>query len=173
MVGDDGEKSADAGVACAWGKALVVVKAGDLFAAVDNPSELVLFESRIFVVLTVEDRKDLERSAISRARDGIAENGAGGKMKEAGFDHWNSPNTGATNSSGRTGLPGGARYDGGGGFFWVAGDEGWWWSSSADSWDASSAHARVLLKSSEDITNPAFTYAKNKGYSVRCVRDTE
>ena len=86
VCGDDGEKSADAGVACAWGKALVVVKAGDLFAAVDNPSELVLFESRIFVVLAVEDRKDLERSAISRAKDGIAENGAGGKGVVFGSD---------------------------------------------------------------------------------------
>ena len=71
------------------------------------------------------------------------ENGAGGKMKEAGFDHWNSPNTGATNSSGWTGLPGGQRWDGGGGFFWTAGDEGCWWSSSADPWETSTAHARV------------------------------
>tara|TARA_B110000003_G_scaffold45933_3_gene43969 strand:- start:47880 stop:48824 length:945 start_codon:yes stop_codon:yes gene_type:complete len=101
------------------------------------------------------------------------ENGAGGKMKEAGFDHWNSPNTGATNSSGWTGLPGGSRFDGGGGFFWTAGDEGLWWSSSADPWETSTAHARILLNNSEDITEPTDTYEKNKGYSVRCVRDAE
>jgi uncharacterized protein (TIGR02145 family) len=34
---------------------------------------------------------------------------AGGKMKEVGISHWNTPNTGATNSSGFTGLPGGYR----------------------------------------------------------------
>ncbi len=37
------------------------------------------------------------------------ENVAGGKVKESGTAHWASPNTGATNETGFTGLPGGAR----------------------------------------------------------------
>ena len=53
---------------------------------------------------------------------------AGGKMKETGTTHWNSPNTGATNESGFTALPGGRR-DSSNGAFSNVGYYGYWWSA--------------------------------------------
>ena len=51
---------------------------------------------------------------------------AGGKMKEKGNSHWNLPNTGATNESGFTGLPGGGRdYSGN---FYILQNTGIFWS---------------------------------------------
>ena len=91
---------------------------------------------------------------------------AGGKLKEAGTSHWSSPNTGATNSSGFTALPGGYRLNNGGSFYDV-GTNGNWWSSTA--YGASNAWNRAL--------NYYFAYAyryynnKQYGFSVRCVRD--
>jgi len=55
---------------------------------------------------------------------------AGGKMKETGTQHWNSPNTGATNESGFTGLPGGYRYYIMGSSFWEAGNVAYFWTST-------------------------------------------
>lgn len=54
----------------------------------------------------------------------------GGALKEAGTDHWLSPNTGATNTTGFTALPGG--YRGGNGEFPIQnlGSFGLWWSST-------------------------------------------
>ena len=91
--------------------------------------------------------------------DGVA----GGKMKEAGYDHWNSPNTGATNSSGFNGLPGGCRYSGG---FSDNGDYGFLWSTSES---GSNSWLRLLNVFNDDF----FLYFDylSYGFSARCVQD--
>ena len=90
---------------------------------------------------------------------------AGGKMKETGTTHWNSPNTGATNSSGFTALPGGYRSTNGG--FYDRGSFGIWWSateySSASAWD------RKLGYDTDGVDRDG--RSKEDGFSVRCVRD--
>jgi uncharacterized protein (TIGR02145 family) len=88
---------------------------------------------------------------------------AGGKMKEAGYDHWNSPNIGATNSSSWTGLPGGYRYSGG---FFNNGNFGFWWSASES---GSYSWIRYLYNIYGNVDrNPNVRY---DGFSARCVRD--
>ena len=88
---------------------------------------------------------------------------AGGKMKEAGYDHWSSANIGATNSSGWTGLPGGYRYSGG---FDNLGVNGLWWSASES---GSNSWGRVLYSNLGNIFRGSnYRYI---GLSARCVRD--
>ncbi|MFH1050850.1 MAG: FISUMP domain-containing protein [bacterium] len=90
---------------------------------------------------------------------------AGGKLKEAGTTHWNSPNTGATNESGFTALPGGACATNGN-----SGDNGihgnWWVLNKKFSnnkiWSFYLNYKSVSIKS--------FDF-KDMGFSVRCVKD--
>jgi uncharacterized protein (TIGR02145 family) len=88
---------------------------------------------------------------------------AGGKLKESGTTHWNSPNEGANNSSGFTGLPGGSRSD----LFHSLGDGARWWSSSE--YDLTNAWA--LSVSYTSASTFWYNYTKRHGYSVRCIRD--
>jgi uncharacterized protein (TIGR02145 family) len=90
---------------------------------------------------------------------------AGGKMKETGTTYWNSPNTGATNSSGFTALPGGGRNTNGS--FSGVGNEGYWWSSSEIG--ASGAWNRSLYYGSAQVYR--YSYGKSSGFSVRCLKD--
>lgn len=55
---------------------------------------------------------------------------AGGKLKETGTAHWSSPNTGASNITGFTALPGGIRSNGGS--FLYLGLYGYWLTSVSD-----------------------------------------
>lgn len=90
---------------------------------------------------------------------------AGGKMKSTGTTIWLSPNTGATNSSGFTGLPGGYRnYDG---TFKDTGGLGNWWSSSE--FDRSIAWYRFL--NYDNARTDRKIHVGRSGFSVRCLRD--
>ena len=91
---------------------------------------------------------------------------AGGKMKEAGLDHWNSPNTDATNESGFTGLPAGYRSYSNGSYL-IMGTNGYFWSSSE--YDSDLAWYRVLVHSSPFVHRNA--EPKQFGFSVRCLGD--
>jgi len=90
---------------------------------------------------------------------------AGGKMKETGTAHWNLPNTGATNESGFTGLPGALRSSGGS--FVYLGNNGYWWSSSE--YLGSQAWLRQLYYDNEQVIRS--NYDKTNGFSVRCLKD--
>jgi uncharacterized protein (TIGR02145 family) len=90
---------------------------------------------------------------------------AGGKMKSIGTQYWMSPNSGATNSSGWSGLPGGGRLNSG--TFGAIGQTGLWWSSTE--YDPSLAWSR-LLSSNDGVVSINSRYKEN-GFSVRCVRD--
>lgn len=92
-------------------------------------------------------------------------NVAGGKLKETSITHWNSPNTGATNESGFSALPGGFRYYDGS--FNDLGYNGYWWSATA--YDATYAWYRSLNYDYENVHRN--DYYKVYGFSVRCLRD--
>ncbi len=89
----------------------------------------------------------------------------GGKLKEAGLDHWQSPNTGANNESGFTALPGGYRVSNG--YFYGLGYDGGWWSATDGG--ADEAWYRSLGESKSDVGR--FGNYKSFGFSVRCVRN--
>ena len=92
---------------------------------------------------------------------------AGGAMKEIGTTHWASPNIGATNKSGFTGLPGGLlREDGS--YYSGIGSSGNWWSATQNS--SYSACHRSLDNDTDEIYRNCY-YQKTFGFSVRCVRD--
>ncbi len=95
---------------------------------------------------------------------------AGGKMKSTRkqpdtHPRWTTPNTGATNESGFTGLPGGIRDIGGS--CYEMGPSGYFWSSSEFS--SFGAFYSYLSFDSSILFKTAYT--KEIGRSVRCLRD--
>lgn len=89
---------------------------------------------------------------------------AGGKMKSTSL--WNSPNTGANNSSGFNGLPSGLRFYGSGSFsnLGVSGD----WYSSDDNNSSTGGDRGLRYDNSNIVVGHTF---KLNGISIRCLKD--
>ncbi len=92
----------------------------------------------------------------------------GGKLKEDGTTHWDSPNIGATNESGFSALPGGYRHYYDDGMFYSIGYGGYWWSSTE--YNTSYAWRRVLYHGDSSVYRGSDS-SKRSGFSLRCVKD--
>ena len=89
---------------------------------------------------------------------------SGGKLKETGLDHWDTPNTGADNSSGFTALGAGVRADDGT-FFGIKEIFGVW-ASTETGGDGDG----LALQKYDDATIIT-TAAKKYGSSIRLIKD--
>jgi uncharacterized protein (TIGR02145 family) len=90
---------------------------------------------------------------------------SGNKLREAGLDHWLSPNANATNETGFTGLPGGGRnYVG---MFDDITQYGYWWSSTR----SSSERAKFWYLYYDESKFTEDSLEIRSGISVRCLMD--
>jgi uncharacterized protein (TIGR02145 family) len=87
---------------------------------------------------------------------------SGGKLKESGNAHWQAPNTGATNESGFTALPGGHHLTG---YFSAPGTEGFYWSSTMSGSNVSECG---MVNTNGDLQKSDFSSIS--GISVRCLQ---
>ena len=92
------------------------------------------------------------------------ENVAGGALKESGTTHWISPNSGATNITGFTALPGGSHLGKGG--FYSIGNYGQWWTATENT---SNADIRRLYYN--NASSVSSYDARSNGQSVRLIKD--
>ena len=106
---------------------------------------------------------DAEWTTLENCLGGI--NIAGADLKETRTTHWKTPNTGATNSSGFTALPGGYR-DINGDYGNIS-EQGYWWSTTGSS--SSYAYFHSLTYDNKGVSRG--NYSRSFGFSVRCVKD--
>lgn len=104
---------------------------------------------------------DSDWSILATFLGGIS---AGASLKSTGTKYWRSPNTGATNSTGFSAVPGGCRNNDGA--FKNIGYSGYWWSTKAN--DSTYSWLRYM-----DFYYPnvyAYTCNNRQGLSIRCVK---
>jgi uncharacterized protein (TIGR02145 family) len=89
---------------------------------------------------------------------------AGGKLKASGILYWQEPNSGGTNSSGFSALPGGDRQ---GGNFLMMGQSGYYWTSTL--YSPTNPYTRGIYHNN---TNCAYgTNPRSYAFSVRCLKN--
>ncbi len=123
-----------------------------------------------------EEWKELEMwlgmSQSEADRSGWRGTDEGGKLKETGTTHWNSPNTGATNETGFSALPSGHHYGGTavymGSYIYMGSYAYFWSSTESNSW---AAFGRLLRCKFSDIGRGGSHLDKRNGLSIRLVRD--
>lgn len=94
---------------------------------------------------------------------------AGGKLKETGTTHWQSPNSGATDEYGFAALPGGFRNTSFAAFE-MCGKRAVWWTTTMSPNFPIQVWYRSVDYDEINVVHSDFAF-KTDGLSVRCVRD--
>ncbi len=92
------------------------------------------------------------------------------KVKEVGTEHWNAPNSDATNESGMTVIPGGLRWDDNS--YQYIGEQAFFWNTTDDLDGTDVDHASGYTFFNETSDYYMYTWnLKTQAQSVRCVKD--
>jgi uncharacterized protein (TIGR02145 family) len=146
----------------------------DAYCDYNNDSDYVALYGRLYNWYAVTDARNIAPEGWHVATDSEwvalmtflgGNTVTGGKLKESGYTHWLTPNIGATNSSGFTALPGGARYSGGN-FGNVGYDANYWTSTEFDEekgWGRGLSNYSAAMYTWYDV--------KVMGLAIRCVKD--
>lgn len=141
----------------------------------NNDVNNVLTYGRLYNWYAVNDSRDLAPAGWHVASDAewqilvdyLGGNAvAGGKLKEIGTTHWASPNTGATNESGYSALPGGFREVDGS--YHDMGQYTTFWFSTE--YNGSDAWSLIFGFNSSGVIDRR-PQDKRRGFSVRCIKD--
>jgi uncharacterized protein (TIGR02145 family) len=102
---------------------------------------------------------------LSNRLGGISQ--AGGNIKASGYRYWQSPNTGATNSSGFSALGGGTYRPAGYNYFYLIQQAGIYWTSTMNG-------SYFVWRRNLDYTTASidpYSCEQYHSFSVRCVKD--